>query len=170
MRLPQTSRVAREHRLSDLEEFEISAMAIQLDAFFTFLVASPVACDEAFAFCQLLFNTVAGPGALDVRDQLIHYSEIRQSTEAGEGVSEILLAASRRLHPDWSWDRADPLRSAKYVLAVLELVRQGMVAAENWAIPLPPKEDWHPVCAEIVRFFEQGRRIEAEKLKSLCPL
>lgn len=158
MGLPLDSRASYGTAISSQGEFEITAKAIQLDAFFTFLLASVDRSQELSEFCQLVFDTVAGPDAYRVREHLLEYSKIRQNEEPSEAVSAILFAASTGLQPALTSDRTDLFRFAKYVLTVVELMHQGLRAVESCAVLIPPKTNWHQSCDDIAEFLEQGRK------------
>ena len=117
-------------------EFEVTGKAVQLDAFFTFLTASTKPTEELHDFCQLVFNVVAGTDAYDVRERLLEYSRIRADEEPSDAVSAILLSASRELEPFLGKEHADPLRSARRVLSVVELMRQGLTAVERFTVDM----------------------------------
>ena len=166
MRLPLESRASHGSEICSRGDFDTTAKAIQLDAFFTFLLASANPGEELSNLCQLVFDLVAGTEAYAVREQLLQFSEIRGNQEPREAVSAILLAASTKLEPTLGEDGTDPLRSARYVLSVVELMRQGLVAVERFAVPPPARERQQLVCQEVASFLEAGRKTEAGKLEA----
>ncbi len=166
MGLPLESSTWHERATSGQGDFEVTGKAVQLDAFFTFLTASTKPTAELHSFCQLVFDVVAGTDAYDVRERLMEYSEIRGNEEPSDAVSAILLAASRELEPSLRKEGSDPLRSARRVLSVVELMRQGLTAVERFAVLPLKREGQQSVCQQIADFLEDGRKAEAERLEA----
>jgi hypothetical protein len=150
-----------------IKRFMTTAKAIQLDACFAFLISSPHLPGQLPTFCELLFNSVAGSDADGVREQLADYAEIRKREKGEEALFDVLLAEADRLQHASDGNSTDPRDSARCVAALMELIRQGAISAEDFATPLPHVDKWQERCEAIARFLEHGRMVEAENLRSV---
>ena len=146
MKATSELQVASKQERCSTKEFVIAAKSIQLDACFAFLMTSPTPPDRLPTFCELLFNSVAGPDAVAVREQLSGYLKIRRSEKGEEGLLDILLVAANRLRDSSNGNGSDPLDLGWFITVLLELIRQGVVAAQELAIPLPPVDKWQERC------------------------